>query len=429
MFFIYTFLYAVAVLFLLPREFLKRPKGHRINWLSGKLGRMEGGRGGGKETVWVHAVSVGEVLAAAPFIRALEARGVDAVISTVTDTGQQVARSRFPAKRVIYLPFDLPFALKRAARLIKPRAFVLVETELWPNAIRTMRGLGVPVFIVNGRLSEKSAAGYRRLRFFFRRVLKGVALICVQDRVYAERAALMGADERKILVTGNFKFDTDPKGRSAPAWTGRLAGPVMVAGSTHPGEEEFLVGTYEKLRMRFPSLSMVLAPRHPERVPEVESLIRKAGLDYVKSSSLSGDGTAGGGAGRSRNPGDLPGIVVVDTVGELFGIYAKADLAVMGGSFSGRGGQNPLEPACWGRPVLCGPDMSNFPFMEDFFKSGGAAAVERETLFEAAAGLLADEGLRGDMGAKAKRFYLEHSGAVKKTVDAMMDVLGPDTRR
>ncbi|MDA8387606.1 MAG: hypothetical protein M0Z58_02940 [Nitrospiraceae bacterium] len=422
MFFIYTLLYAIALVFFLPRELMKRPPGRRMAWLSQKLGRVEkeahlgpavSGRGGG--AVWVHAVSVGEVLAAAPFIEALEARGVATVISTITETGRRVARGRFPGGRIIYLPFDLPFAFKRAAKGVGARAFVLVETELWPNAIRTMQGQGVPVFIVNGRLSEKSTAGYRRLRFFFRRVLKAVSLICVQDGVYAERAALIGGDEKKILVTGNFKFEMNPKGLP-PAWTGRLAGPVIVAGSTHPGEEEFLVGTYKRLRMKFPSLIMVLAPRHPERVPEVESLIRTAGVAYVKSSLAGGQGM-------------LAGIVVVDTVGELFDIYAKADVAIMGGSFSRRGGQNPLEPAYWGKPVLCGPDMSNFSFMGEFLKSGGAVTAEKETLFEIAAGLLADEGRRAEMGAKARRFYLERPGAVKKTIDAMMDVLGGNISR
>ena len=420
MFFIYTILYTVAVLFLLPWELRKRPKGGRMAWLSQKMGKMESENaedGGGQNpvysrgAVWVHAVSVGEVLAAAPFVEALKARGFSVVVSTITETGRRVARERFRG-RIIYLPFDLPFAFKRAVRCINPRAFVLVETELWPNAIRTMRGLGVPVFIVNGRLSQKSAAGYRRLRFFFGRVLKMTALICVQDALYAKRAVMMGAEEKKILITGNFKFDTDPKGKkSPPSWAGRMSSPVIVAGSTHPGEEEFLLSAFEKLRAGFPFLTLVLAPRHPERVPEVEALIKAAGLRCVKSSVADGEGT-------------LPGVVLVDTVGELFGIYSKADLAVMGGSFCRRGGQNPLEPACWGKPVICGPDMSNFSFMDDFLKSGGTVTAEKETLCGIAAGLLADEGRRAEMGEKARRFYIDRAGAVKKTVEAMMGILG-----
>ena len=427
MFFIYTLLYAMAALLLLPRELKKRPKGGRMDWLSQKLGRIENENAAhGDRTVWVHAVSVGEVLAAAPFVEALQARGFAVVVSTITETGRRVARERFfsPGSRVIYLPFDLPFAFKRAAKCIRPCAFVLVETELWPNAVRTMHGLGVPVFIVNGRLSEKSAAGYRRLRFFFRRVLKMVSLICVQDALYARRAEVMGAEKEKILITGNFKFDTDPKGKDkkpppAQKWTERMSGPVIVAGSTHPGEEEFLLSVFEKLRTGFPSLTLVLVPRHPERAPEVESLIKKAGFRCVRSSMAN--------EWQGEWNGGLPEkikIVLVDTVGELFGIYAKADLAVMGGSFCRRGGQNPLEPAYWGKPVICGPDMSNFPFMGDFLSSGGAVTVEKEALTGIAAKLLADGGRRAEMGERARRFYLEHAGAVKKTVEAMTGVLG-----
>ena len=396
---------------------MKRPKAARMQWLAMKFGRIgkEAGQTRKEEgrTVWVHAVSVGEVMAAVPFIEALKARGFDPVVSTITETGQQVARKKLPDCRIVYLPFDLPFAYKRAARALKPGAFVLMETELWPNAVRTMHGLGIPVFIVNGRLSEKSTAGYRRLRFFFKPVLSRLSLMCVQDEVYAERAALIGAPQRKVLVTGNFKFEMGGKGiPPAPAWAQRVTSPVIVAGSTHAGEEELVIDAYGKLRQKFPLLSLVLVPRHPERVPEVEALIKKAGLGYLKSS-------AAGASGK-----ELTGVVLVDTVGELFGIYSKADVAIVGGSFIARGGQNPLEPAYWGKPVICGPDMRNFPFMPDFLKSGGALMADRETLLEILPGLLMDEGRMAAMGAAAKKFYLERSGAVEKTVNAMMGVLG-----
>ena len=428
MFFVYSVLYALLLPFFLPREFIKRPPGARMKWFCQKLGHIEKGTGGKKEEagsapVWVHAVSVGEVMAAAPFIEALKARGVGTVLSTITETGQRVAREKlkFPADRVIYLPFDLPFALKRAAKTVNPRAFVLVETELWPNAIRTMAGLGVPVFIVNGRLSGKSARGYRRLRFFFSRVFGLVDLICVQEDVYAQRAASMGADMERVLVTGNFKFEMTPKG-GAPAWTQRLTHPAIVAGSTHAGEEVLLLTAYKKLKVKFPALSMVLVPRHPERVPEVEAILKREGIEYIRSSLSPA-------AGESSIAKDkqLPGVVVVDTVGELFNIYSKADLAVMGGSFIPHGGQNPLEPAYWGKPVVCGPDMGNFPFMQDLLRSGGALMTDRERLYESVAGLLADGGKRAAMGEKARQFYLDRSGAVEKTVNAIMERININT--
>ena len=411
MFFIYTVIYLLALPFFLPREILKRPKGARRKWFSEKLGFFEVDAGG---AVWVHAVSVGEVMAAAPFIEALNERGLKTVISTITDTGRKVALSKFPGMRVVYLPFDIPSALGRAADRIRPRAFILIETELWPNAIRVMAGRGVPVFIVNGRISQKSAAGYRRLRFFFRRVLGLVSLMCVQEEVYAARAASIGAEAAKVEVTGNFKFEIKPSGRM-PSWLEKLPAdaPVVVAGSTHKGEEALVISAYRRLKEKngnFPGLRLVLAPRHPERVPEVEEELKAAGLGYVRSSQASGQEAI-----SPKKP-----VVVVDTVGELFSVYSRADAVIVGGSFVCRGGQNPLEPAYWGKPVICGPDMSNFPFMGGLLEAGGALMVEADRLFEALEGLLSDEGMRAEMGGRARRFYLERSGAVRRTLDAIM---------
>ncbi len=411
MFVIYTVIYCLLLPFFLPKEITKRPKGTRLNWFREKIGSVEKDEGW---AVWVHAVSVGEVMAAAPFIEALNERGVKTVISTITDTGRKVARYRFPGMRIIYLPFDLPVALGRAIDRINPRAFVLMETELWPNAIRVMQGRGVPVFIVNGRLSEKSSAGYRKMRFFFKRVLSKVALICVQDEVYAERAAAIGAEPGKVAVTGNFKFEMKAQ-THAPEWIGKIPEdvPVIVAGSTHKGEEALVLSVYKKLKeKKFPSLALVLAPRHPERVPEVEEELKGAGLDHVRSSEVEGI------QGTLSAP-----VIVVDTVGELFSAYSRADVAIVGGSFASRGGQNPLEPAYWGKPVVCGPDMRNFPFMDELLKAGGAMMVKNDSMTDALETLLSDEVKRAEMGSKARAFYIERAGAVKKTVEAIMEFL------
>ncbi len=416
MFFIYTIIYCLLLPFFLPKEISKRPRGARQKWFSEKSGFVDENKGGAKDeggAIWVHAVSVGEVMAAAPFIEALNEKGFMTVISTITDTGREVAQTKFPGMRVFYLPFDLPFALNKAADQIKPRAFVLMETELWPNAIRVMAGRGVPVFMVNGRISGKSAAGYRRLRFFFRRVLSLVDLICVQEDVYAARAASIGAEAGRVIVTGNFKFEMKPAGR-IPSWLERLPkdAPVLVAGSTHKGEEGLVISACQRLREKFPGLRLVLAPRHPERVPEVEEELKAYGLDYLRSSEAEG------------SEGFLSAaVVVVDTVGELFRVYSRADAAIVGGSFAHRGGQNPLEPAYWGKPVVCGPDMRNFPFMEALLQEGGAVMVEADFLFEVLEGLLSDERKRAGMGARAREFYLSRAGAVQKTVAAVLEYL------
>ncbi|MDA8169596.1 MAG: 3-deoxy-D-manno-octulosonic acid transferase [Nitrospiraceae bacterium] len=404
MFFIYTILYGLALFPLFPVELRKRPVGQRAGWLREKFGLIEAAAG----AVWVHAVSVGEVMAAVPFIEALNERGFKTLISTITDTGRKVAREKFPEADVVYLPFDLPFALKRAIKRAKPLAFVLVETELWPNAIRLMDKSGVPVFMVNGRLSEKSTKGYRKIGFFLERVFAHMKAVCVQDETYASRAEETGADRSRIKVTGNFKFEIKPKG-VPPVWVSSLGFfPTIVAGSTHRGEDAPIIRAVKDLKGHFPSIRLVIAPRHPERASEVEETALAHGLSFIRSSELAKKDPSGKTV--------LPDIVIVDTVGELFHIYSAADVAVVGGSFIPHGGQNPLEPAYWGKAVVTGVHMNNFPFMDGLLKEGGALSVKEDALYETLLDLLSDERRRTEMGKKARGFYQKKGGAVTETV-------------
>ncbi len=405
MFLIYTFLYCLALLIVFPFELRKRPEPERPGWVREKLGFLPAAGEGAAwvhGAIWVHAVSVGEVAAAVPFIEALREKGADVVVSTITGTGRKMAREKLPWAPVFHMPFDIPFCLKRAIRRARPAAFIMIETELWPNAVNQMHKAGIPVFIVNGRLSEKSFQNYRKAKFFIGPVLRKIDILFMQDAVYAERALELGAKRDSVRVSGNFKFEVKPKG-GPPFWLQKLSRPVIVAGSTHLGEEETIAQTVKRLKAGFPSLFLVLAPRHPERKQEAAEALRIEGLQCVFSSEI-------------KNSSLLPGCVVVDTVGQLFQIYSAADIVVIGGSFIPHGGQNPLEALYWGKSVVTGPHMENFPFMKDLLERQAAVSVDKHGLYGLLDTLLKDDNKRAGMGAKGRRYYEEHSGAVEKTL-------------
>lgn len=422
MFLVYSVLYGIALAFLLPYEYLKRPGPLRKRWLRERFGVTDPSQrttgpsqrvtdpsrdvSRPSQTLWVHAVSVGEVMAASAFLKALKERhpGLRLIVSTVTDTGQKVARERLAAlAEVIYLPFDMAALFRRAVERIRPRLFLVMETEIWPNALRVLRQKGVPAIVLNGRISEASFRGYKRVRFFIRRVLEDIALFCMQDKVYAGRIIALGADKNNVIITGNFKFDIKVK-LEKPVWALGMAGPVIVAGSTHKGEEDLIASSYIRLKEDFGDLNLIIAPRHPERSDEVEAILNAKGLSCVRRSHLKG-----------REP--LSGsVVILDTVGELSSVYGVADIAIVGGSFIGHGGQNPLEPAYWGKPVVCGPHMENFPFIEEFYEAGAAVRAQGPDLYGTLKDLLLSTGKRGEIGRKAEELLKRNSGAVDKAV-------------
>lgn len=413
MFLIYSIIYLIVLCFLLPFEYAKRPPGLRRRWLREKLGGIDIEQAGRHDaTVWVHAVSVGEVIAAVPFLKAVKDRhpGLRVILSTVTDTGQAVARERVSAfAEIVYLPFDLPFILNRLLRHIRPDALISVETEIWPNLFRVFRRSGIPVLVMNGRISDGSYRGYLKVRFFMRRVLGLVDALAMQERIYADRAIELGADPAKVLVTGNFKFDIRQPA-TVPAWAGGLKGPAILCGSTHEGEEEIFLGSYALLRQEFPGLTLIIAPRHPGRFDRAEDLVRSRGFHCLRRSGLTGGVPAGS-------------VVLLDTVGELAALYGACDIAVIGGSFVRHGGHNPLEPAVWGKPILCGPHMENFPLVLDFYREGGARHTDRERLSSDLRSLLMSPEERRLMGEKAMRICGEKAGAVGRCVGILEDHL------
>jgi len=406
---IYSVLYRVVLFFLLPFEYLKRPKALRRRWLRERFGFIEPSD---RPTIWIHAVSVGEVNASVPFIKALKerfpSRGI--VVSTITDTGQEIASKRLSdIARIIYLPFDIPSALKRAVKRINPIAFISVETEIWPNVFRVMKNSGSAIAVVNGRISEGSFNGYRKIRFFLKDVFRYIDIFCMQNNLYAGRITEIGADPERVMVTGNFKFDI---GTEPSRWDISFLGTTIIAGSTHRGEEDLILDTYIRLKKEFPSLCLILAPRHPERFDEVYNLSASKGVSVIRRSGLQGESVAEG------------SVFLLDVMGELFSAYSKADIAIMGGSFIKHGGQNPLEPAFWEKPILCGPHMENFPFIEEFFKEGGAIRVNTsDALYEALRGLIKEPSKRVSIGKRAKALCMKNSGAIEKTIEALSNYI------
>lgn len=418
MYLIYTVLYSLATLFLFVPQYLKRPKDLRRKWLREKFGSFAfdvGHRNSG--TIWVHAVSVGEVNASMPLLRKLRETlpGVPIILSTITDTGQKVALDKAPGgTEVVYLPFDIGFVLKRCLDRINPKIFITIETEIWPNIFRVMAGKGIPVFVLNGRISEKSSKGYAKVSFFMKKVLSYVTLFGMQSRLDAERLTGIGADTGRIKVLGNLKFDITMPERM-PAWTEALEGPILVAGSTHKGEEEIMISAYRKNLEWFPGLKLVLAPRHPERFREVEDLLRSENIPFLKRSELGGSNIL---------PGTFQtGVVLLDVVGELSSVYGIADIAIMGKSFTGYGGQNPLEPACWGKAVLCGNHMENFPFMKDFYEAGAAFEVDADSLAKKIKELLISPEKARAAGEKARALCRENSGAVERALEIIREYI------
>ncbi|MBA4372916.1 MAG: 3-deoxy-D-manno-octulosonic acid transferase [Thermodesulfovibrio sp.] len=411
MYFIYSLLYTAAVTVLLIPQYLKRPAKLRRIWLREKLG-ISGidSRADNARPFWVHAVSVGEVTAAIPLVNALRASFPDTpvILSTMTDTGRGVALSKVPAGvSVVYMPFDFSCIMKRFMRRVSPLLFLIVETEIWPHAIRAAQRQGVPVIMVNGRISAKSFRGYAVISGFMKTVLDSVTLFLMQTEEDAERMRLLGAERSKVIVAGSFKFDS-PDQQTIPSWAAALKGTVIVAGSTHAGEEELVIAAFRRNLAQFPSLKLVLAPRHPERFAEVEKVVRESGLPFFRRTQF-------------REGEDIADtcIIILDSIGELSVVYGAADIAVIGKSFLGHGGQNPLEPALWGKAILCGPHMENFPFIRDFYQEGAAFEVTAEGLAGKLGELLSNPSLAMESGKRARKLYAKNSGAVERSLAAI----------
>ena len=377
-----------------------------------------------RPTVWVHAVSVGETLAAVPLLRLLRRRIPDVrqVITSVTLTGRETAAKSLSgvADEGFYFPFDLPGLCGRYLDRLRPDVVVIVETEIWPNFIAACARRGVPVMIVNGRLSQRSFAGYMRFRWFFAPILRSLRRISAQTAEDAERFIALGAPRENVTVGGNLKFDVSPPETAASSLSGLLlrektAGALwIVAGSTHDGEEAELLRAFLAAREANPSMRLLLAPRHPERFDAVEALVRREGVPMVRRTSIPE------GAQHLPEP-----VLLLDTVGELSGAYAAADLAFVGGSLVPKGGHNVLEPSWHGVPTIVGPHMENFREIADAFLAGNALirVAGGEELADRLARFAADPSVFRETGRRAKDLLETFRGASEANADAVLSAL------
>ena len=382
------------------------------------------------ESIWVHAVSVGEVLAARPIVAGLRERYpyLRVFLSTTTRSGQMLARRRSDADAVFYLPLDWTFAIRRTMDVVKPKLFVMVETEIWPNLLRECRRRGVRTALVNGRLSYRSFPRYRIVGPFMRRVLDDVDRFCVQGEETARRLARLGADPARVTVTGSLKFDSlDPsiapgRGPERVLRFFRVAPErlVLVAGSTSRGEEEAVIRAFNRVRTTAAGEGalLILAARHPERFDEVERLCQREGLGTIRRSELPID--------------DEPrtDAVILDTIGELAQLYQIATVVFVGGSLVPSGGHNILEPAVHGKPVVFGPHMENFAEIAEAFLVSQAAVQVRSSreLEDVVVALMGDPVRRAGLGAAARALVDANRGAKHRTLQVLVDLFPPRER-
>lgn len=379
--------------------------------------------------VWVHGVSVGEVKAAARLVESIEAQvpGVEVVITVTTDTGYRVARERYPGRRVEFYPPDLSWIVRDTLDRLRPDLVVLVESEFWPNFLAAVAERRIPVALVNGRISARSAARFRVAGPFARPLMEALSSVCVQLPVYAERFRSLGIPTERIAVTGNLKLDNVPlladRGRAEEfarllGVQGRSAGgrALLVAGSTHKTEERAVGRIVRGLREEGRALDAIVVPRHPGRADAAEADLRRAGLEVARRSRLV--------PGR---PPPTGAVVLLDTVGELEIAYSLADVVFVGGSLLRHGGQNMMEPASLGKPVVVGPHTYNFRGEVDLLVAAGGIAVAHDVAaLEALVRRWLDDPAEAvRVGGRGREAILASKGATGRTLEVLLPLLAP----
>jgi len=385
----------------------------RYGFCAGKV--MPGG-------IMLHSVSVGETLAAIPLVRALRHRypSLPITVTTMTPTGSERVQSAF-GKDVhhVYLPYDLPGSVNRFLDQVNPKLVIIMETELWPNLINILHQREIPLVIANARLSARSAAGYKKIGGFMRKLLKRITLIAAQNQEDGERFVELGLKRSHLTITGSLKFDISVTPELAARaltlrrqWASRR--PVWIATSTHDGEESILLEAHRQLLIQHPDLLLILVPRHPERFSTAEELTRKAGFSYIQRST-------------NEIPSSSTQVVIGDTMGELMLLYGIADLAFVGGSLVPRGGHNPLEAAAHAIPVLMGPHIFNFTdICAKLSQAEGLITVtDAASLVKEISILLTDEDYRRYYGRHAVEVLYQNQGALQRLLQLLEPYLPP----
>ena len=384
----------------------------------------------GDESIWIHAVSVGEVLTARALLPELRTRypRLRIFVSTTTMTGQEIAKNNLQyVDAVFYFPFDFGFIVRRTLRLVKPRLFIMMETEIWPNLLRACHREGVRTVLVNGRISSRAYPRYRLARWFFRPVLRHIEQFCMQSDESARRVIDIGAERGRVVVTGSLKFDSlelpgvtsvPDRGSNRVLRYFRITAerPVVIAASTLKGEEEHVLEAFQRIRSTMTTALLIIAPRKPERFDDVERLARRSGWNVARRSELRVD----------YDP--RCDVVVLDTIGELAQLYQVATVVFVGGSLVDAGGHNILEPAAFGKPIVFGPHMQNFAEIARAFLDNGAAIQVRNgrELEPALLDLLGDPVKRARLGAAARALVEANRGARAKSLAAIAQMIPPD---
>lgn len=389
--------------------------------------------------VWIHAVSVGEINATKVLVDRLrrEIPDVEIVFSTTTQTGQEVARKLYGEENVFYYPRDLSGAVKRSLDRVKPTLLVLMELEVWPNFTAEVLARGVPVVVINGRITERSAGRYARVKSLLGPSFLRVRRWLMQTEEYAQRIKLLGVDPARVEVAGNIKYDdveTAPLAPEDRAEARAMLGLpedalVLIGGSTHPSEEEWLLDAYKTLREKHTNLRLVLVPRHPHRLDEVQKAIVARCFPVVRRSAIKERGTTAmdGVPAQDRSRA----VVLVDTMGELKKMYKAADAAFVGGSLIPHGGQSPMEPAGFGIPTLYGPHMHNFSEAVEFLReaNGGVMVENAAGLAPALDRLFSDKESAKAMGTRAREAFLKRQGATARCVAYLKTLLDAGSSR
>ena len=431
MYIIYSTLLALAAMAALPYFIVQGLRhGKYLGTVRARLGKLSAGARGRQGCMWLHAVSVGELLACQPLVAALRLRfpGRPLLVSTITETGyltaiERIGKGVLAADAAFYCPFDFAFAVRRVLQQLRPAVLIVAETEFWPNLFREAHRAGVPVAVVNARVSDRSFPRYRLFRFFFRNVLNRARVLLPQSEEDARRLRAMGAEPARVRCAGNLKYDTRGPLPLAP-WLereiGRWVAPgALLAGSTAAGEEQFVLDAFRRARELRPRLRLIIAPRRPERFEEVARTCVATGYSVERRSEL-----------RPGRPiADRTDVLVIDTVGELAAFYAHATIAFVGGSLVPHGGQNVLEAAHFARPIIVGPFVHNFrDIVADFRRAGALRQVnEGDDLPSAVVQILGDMAGARRMGEAARAMLESNRGATERVVAELAKLLPPET--
>ena len=436
MYILYNILIILVFIFLalpyfLYRLVVEKGFGHRFRQNMGLVRREEIAPVADTNCIWLHGASVGEMVAISPLVKEIKNLMPErkVLVSAVTVGGYDMARQIMPeADAIINFPLDLPFVASSMVSRIRPGIFIMVETELWPNFLRAIRERNIPAMMMNGRISEKSAKSYRYLSSLLRDMLNTINLFCMQSSIDAKYITQLGADPKKIIVTGNTKFDQtyaevspeDLATYKTELGLGEDAWPVIVAGSTHRTEEEAVLTSFTAVRKKYPHARLIIAPRKLNRIEEIKKVNAKFGYEMGFRSKLK--------EMEGKRP-EFP-VLMLDTIGELGRIYAIGDIVFVGGSLVRYGGHNVLEPAAHAKPILVGPSMEDFKDSYSLLSKAGACRMvsDADGLAEAFLEIAGDDNLRKRMGEASIQIIRENRGAALKTIHYLTDLLDKEAK-